>query len=178
MSGGWRLGALVCAAASTGCATSLSLALAPTVDGTGHLGTEHRVEGAAAVGAPHLRFYAAPSLGAGYLGALDSAYFVGSLEAGVEGGREHTWSVGGLFGGRRLRDGLGAFGGGLAAQWLFLHAPTHTEGGAYRLGVRASLEGLYGDRFGDALGRPGLLLAQLALVLRWTTFDTTGKRWF
>lgn len=173
-----RLGALACAAASTGCATSLSLALAPTVDGTGRLGTEHRVEGSAAVGTPDLRFHAAPSVGVGYLGALDSSYVVGAFEAGVEGGRAHRWSVGGLFGGRRLQGGLGAFGGGLAGQWLFLLAPTHTEGGGYRLGVRASLEGLYGDRFGDALGRPGLLLAQVALVLRWTTFDTTGKRWF
>lgn len=159
----------------SGCATHLSLTAAPTVDGTGHLGTEGRLEGAAAVGTPTMRFYTSLAAGYGYLGALHSGYLTSAVEAGVEGGTEWSWSAGG-FGGPRYvaAPGFTAFGGGIAGQLLYRVASTHTEHGAYRVGARLSLEGLYGDGVERALDRPGVVVVQLGFVLRWTTFDTTG----
>lgn len=159
----------------SGCATHLSLTAAPTVDGTGHLGTEGRLEGAAAVGTPTMRFYTSLAAGYGYLGALHSGYLTSAVEAGVEGGTEWSWSAGG-FGGPRYvaAPGFTAFGGGIAGQLLYRVASTHTERGAYRVGARLSLEGLYGDGVERALDRPGVVVVQLGFVLRWTTFDTTG----
>lgn len=159
----------------SGCATHLSLTAAPTLESTGHVGSEGRIEGAAAVGTPTVRFYTSLAAGYGYLGALRTGYLTSSVEAGAEGGTEWSWSFGGFGGPRYLASpGFAAFGGGVAGQLLYRVASTHTEHGAYRVGARLSLEGLYGDRVQTALDRPGLVVLQLGFVLRWTTFDTTG----
>ena len=158
-----------------GCATSLSGSVAPALDSTGALGHEERVEASAVLGTPAVRMGASVAGTAGRLGALDSGYGGFALGGTVEGGRDLVWSATSFYGPRFPFGGGGVVhGGGVAVQALFRVARAGGESGAYLLGPRLSFEALFGDGL-RPIARERLGYLQLGLVVRWTTFDTTGK---
>lgn len=163
-----------------GCAVSLSAIASPTVDTTGHFGTEERLHLTSAAGDPRLRFFVALSGGAGYLDGPKAGFGTIAPELGVEGGREIQWSASALYSPRFLASGPVDVvnGGGVAGQVLFRVADRGGEHASLLLGPRLSAEVL--DLNPDPVrtdGARAVGLFQLGLVLRWTTFDTTGNSW-
>jgi hypothetical protein len=169
----------VAAALSTGCATSLSVSAAPTLDTKGRAGTEERLELTAAAGSTTARLYGGVAVGAGYLGAAGSGYATVSPEAGVEGGQSIRWSAGAMYAPKALFAGPDkvAHGVGVAGQALFHVARMGGEDGRLVLGPRLSAEANFGVGDPAADGTRAIGLFQLGLVVRWVTFDTTAKSW-
>ncbi len=163
---------------ASGCAAGVSLAAAPSVDTRGNVGTEERLQAFAGVGTPDFRFFTALSAGGGHLGGASTGYFTLSPEVGVEGGRDLLWSVGTFYAPRFLSSGpVGVVhGGGAEGQVLFPLRRTGGDGGGLLLGPRLAAEAVALDpSLPEGKGTVGLF--QLGVVLRWTTFDTTGNSW-
>jgi hypothetical protein len=154
---------------ATGCATSLSAIGSPTFDTSARVGHEERLEVTAAAGDPGFRFYASAGAGLGYLRAAGSGYALVSPGLGVEGGKDLLWSAGATYAPRFFFTGAStAHGIGAQGQLLYRLGGMGGEDGSLLAGLRLSAEDLPARDTG---------LFQLGLVVRWITFDTTGKGW-
>jgi len=157
-----------------GCATSVSLHAGPTLSTNGHVGGEATLQGRAAGGDEHLRFYTALSGGGGLAPGGAPATWLLAPEAGVETGTKLHLGAGGVVTVRHLggADPTWLTGAGASGELLFNVKRMGGEDGSLLIGPRVQVE--Y-----ELVPEPrvGAGLFSAAFVLRWTTFDATARSW-
>ena len=160
--------------ASLGCAFSVGVTPAASIDTLAKPGGEGRIDGMLAGGNNDFKFYVAAHGGGGYLSSFASGYGLVAADVGMETGDEIRFSAGPIYA-ARIFDGEASgarhgLGGGAAL--VFEVADLQAEDSALYLGPRLQAEHIWGQ---DEEKNRGLFT--LGLELRWVTFDTTGNSW-